>query len=607
MRRTRRIARTPPRTPTTGARAGIAAAGARAGLAATRARFGAALLLTLFTVAACARHQTADLVLQHGKIVTVDSTHPEAQALAVVGERIAAVGSDSAIAPWIGPQTKVIDLQGRLAVPGFIESHGHFMGLGASLMELDLRTAHSWDDIVAMVRDAAKTAKPGEWIIGRGWHQEKWDHPPQPNVDGLPYNTSLSAASPDNPVLLTHASGHGAYGNAKAFELAGIGPGTPNPPGGEIVRDAKGVAIGMLRDRAVGLLRRAMSSSQASRTPEQVQARLKKQAELAAQDAIKKGITSFQDQGESFRTIAMLRQMAADGDMPIRLYAMVSAAPPESLEVYLPKIRVIGFADHHFTVRALGEIISDGALGTHSAWFLKPYDDVPTTTGLNVTPMAQIKAMAEVALKDSFQVAVHAIGDRANHETLDVYDSIFTEHPDVDPASLRWRIEHAQHLEPSDIPRFGQMHVIASMQGIHACSDGPYVVKRLGEARAREGAYVWHSLLSTGAVIANGTDVPVEDEDPIPNFACSVSRILKDGSAFFPDQSMTRMQALRSYTLDGAYAEFMENEKGSLTPGKLADIVVLSRDIMTVPVPEITQARVLYTIIGGKVAYQAGG
>jgi predicted amidohydrolase YtcJ len=568
-----------------------------------RARSGAVLLLMLVAVAACARHPTADLVLRNGRIVTVDSTLPEAQALAVVGERIAAVGPDSLIAGWIGPNTKVIDLQGRLAVPGFNESHGHFMGLGASLMELDLRKAHSWADIVAMVRDAVKTAKPGEWIVGRGWHQEKWDHPPQPNVDGLPYNTSLSAASPDNPVLLTHASGHGAYGNAKAFELAGIGPDTPNPPGGEIVRDANGVAIGMLRDRAARLLGRAMARSQADRTPEQVEARRRKQAELAAQDAIRKGLTSFQDQGESFQTIAMLRQMAADGDMPIRLYAMVGAAPPESLEVYLPKIRVVGFADHHFTVRALGEITSDGALGTHSAWFLKPYDDVPTTTGLNVTPMAQIKAMAEVALKDDFQVAVHAIGDRANHETLDLYDSIFQAHPGA--TDLRWRIEHAQHLEPSDIPRFGRMHVIASMQGIHACSDGPYVVKRLGEQRAREGAYVWHSLLSTGAVIANGTDVPVEDEDPIPNFACSVSRILKDGSAFFPDQVMTRMQALRSYTLDAAYTEFMENEKGSLTPGKLADIVVLSKDIMTVPVDEITQARLLYTIIGGKVAYQA--
>ncbi|HKJ92770.1 MAG TPA: amidohydrolase, partial [Longimicrobiales bacterium] len=490
----------------------------------------ATLLPALLLAAGCARHQTADMVLMNGKLLTVDSAQPTAQALAVVGDRIAAVGSDSAMVPWIGPNTNVIDLQGRLAVPGFIESHGHFMGLGRSLTELDLRKAHSWDDIVAMVREAAKTAKPGQWIVGRGWHQEKWDRPPQPDVEGLPYNTSLSAASPDNPVLLTHASGHGAYGNAKAFELAGIGPDTKDPPGGEIVRDAKGVAIGMLRDRAAGLLSHAMAGSQASRTPEQAEAEARHQAELAAQDAISKGLTSFQDQGESFRTIAMLRQMAADGDMPIRLYAMVGAAPPESLEVYLPKIRVVGFANHHFTVRALGEITSDGALGTHSAWFLQPYDDVPTTTGLNVTPMAQIKAMAEVALKHDYQVAVHAIGDRANHETLDLYDSFFIEHPDADPAALRWRIEHAQHLEPSDIPRFAQMHVIASMQGIHACSDGPYVVKRLGEQRAREGAYVWHSLLSTGAIIANGTDVPVEDEDPIPNFACSVSRILRDGS-----------------------------------------------------------------------------
>ncbi len=568
------------------------------------ARMGAALLLALCVPAATrAQQRTADLVLRNGRIVTVDAARPEAQALAVVGDRIAAVGSDAEIARWVGPRTRVIDLGGKLAVPGFNESHGHFMGLGESLLELNLTKARSWNDIVAMVRAAAAKAKPGDWIVGRGWHQEKWDRAPQPNVEGLPYNTSLSAASPDNPVLLVHASGHGAYGNAKAFELAGIGPKTPDPAGGEIVRDAKGVAIGMLRDNAVGLVRAAMQRSQAGRTSAQVEARARRQATLAAEDAIRKGVTSFQDQGESFRTIAMLREMAAEGKMPIRLYAMVGAAPAESLALYLPKIRVVGFANNHFTVRAIGEITSDGALGTHSAWFLKPYDDVPTTTGLNVTPMARIRAMAEVALRDGYQVAVHAIGDRANHETLDLYQSIFQAHPQA--KDLRWRIEHAQHLEPSDIPRFGRMHVIASMQGIHACSDGPYVVKRLGEQRAREGAYVWQSLLRSGATIANGTDVPVEDEDPIPNFACSVSRTLRDGSRFFPAQSMSRLEALRSYTLDAAYTEFMEKEKGSLTPAKLADIVVLSKDIMTVPAAEIPQAKVLYTIVGGKVLYEA--
>jgi len=514
-----------------------------------------------------------------------------------------AVGADADVARLIGPHTRVVDLHGALAVPGFIESHGHFMGLGESLMELNLTKAHTWDDIVALVRRAAVDAKPGEWIVGRGWHQEKWDRPPRPSFQGLPYNTTLSAASPRNPVYLEHASGHGAIVNARALELAGIGPRTPNPPGGEIVRDARGVAIGALEDNAVGLVSRVMAQAEAKRTPAERAARAERQVQLAAQDAIRKGITSFQDQGESFATLALFRRLAGEGKLPIRLYAMVGSRDLAELAAQLPKFRTIGYGGDHLTIRTIGEITSDGALGTHTAWFLQPYDDVPGTAGLNVTPMEKIRALAELALKDGYQVTVHAIGDRANHETLDLFESLFQAHPDA--RDLRWRIEHAQHLSPTDIPRFGRLGVIASMQGIHACSDGPYVIKRLGEERAREGAYAWQSLLKTGAVIANGTDVPVEDEDPIPNYACSVTRKLKDGSFFFPAQAMTREQALRSYTRDAAYAAFEEREKGTLAPGKLADITVLSRDLLTERADRIPGTRVLYTIIGGKVMYQA--
>ncbi|HET9948652.1 MAG TPA: amidohydrolase [Longimicrobiales bacterium] len=547
--------------------------------------------------------QAADLVLRNGKIVTVDAARPEAQALAVRGDRIVAVGSDAEIAKLVGPRTRVIDLRGRLAVPGFIESHGHFMGLGQALMELDLTKARTWDDIVALVKDAAAKAQPGEWIVGRGWHQEKWDRPPQPNVEGLPYHTGLSAVSPNNPVALEHASGHAMFVNAKAMELAGIGSSTPSPAGGEIVRDAKGVAIGMLRDNAMDLVGRAMRQSEGARTPAQVEAHMRRQVELAAADALKKGITSFQDQGESFATIAFYQKLADEGKLPIRLYAMVEATPPETLAVYMPRYRMVGYGHDHLTVRAIGELSSDGALGTHSAWFLEPFTDLPTSTGLNVVKMADIRAMAEVALKNGYQVAVHAIGDRANRETLDLFEALQKEHPEAKDA--RWRIEHAQHLSPSDIPRFAKLGVIASMQGIHACSDGPYVVKRLGEARAKAGAYVWRSLLESGAVIANGTDVPVEDEDPIANFGCSVSRRLRDGSTFYPAQVMTRAEALRSYTRDAAFAAFEEDRKGTLTPGKLADIVVLSRDIMTIPADQIAGTRVEYTIVGGKVLWDA--
>jgi predicted amidohydrolase YtcJ len=573
-----------------------------------RAVVGIVLMALLAMTAAAPAQQTvhpADLVLAHGTIVTGDPAHPTAQALAVAGDTVLAVGTDAQIARYIGPATRVVDLRGgATAVPGFIESHGHFLQLGEAKMQLDLTPAASWDDIVRMVAAAVKTAKPGEWILGRGWHQEKWSRPPQPNVEGLPTGEDLAAVSPDNPVLLTHASGHAVFVNRKALELAGISATTPNPPGGEIVRDANGRAIGMLRDRASGLVRAVLAAAQAGRSPAEVRAHLERAVALAAQDALAKGVTTFQDQGESFATLDVLKDLAGQGKLPIRLYAMVGGAPLETLAAQLAAHRVIGFAQDHFTVRAIGEVTMDGALGTHSAWFLDPYDDLPSSSGFPVTTPDQLRAIAELAVREDYQVAAHAIGDRANRETLDVIAALETAHPEL--ARARWRIEHAQHLAPGDIPRFARLGVIASMQGIHACSDGPYVEKRLGARRAAEGAYVWRSLLATGAVIANGTDVPVEDENPVANFACSVTRRLKDGSAFYPGQRMTRAEALASYGRNGAYAMFQEDRLGVLAPGKLADITVLDRDLMTVPEDRLPGARVLYTIVGGRVAYQAG-
>lgn len=567
-------------------------------------------ILVMFTAAAllaprdaaAVQQRPADLVLLHGTIVTVDSTQPQAQALAVAGDTILALGTDAQMQRFVGRGTRVIDLHGATAVPGFIESHGHFLGLGEARMELDLTRARTWDDIVRMVAAAVKQAKPGAWILGRGWHQEKWDRPPQPNVEGLPTGEDLAAVSPDNPVLLTHASGHAIFVNRKALELAGIGPDTKNPPGGEIVRDANGRAIGMLRDRAAGLVRAAYAASQAGRSPSEVLAHSERAIALAAQDALAKGITTFQDQGESFATLDLLKRLAGQGKLPIRLYAMVGGAPLDTLAAGLVAHRVVGFAHDHFTTRAIGEITMDGALGTHSAWFLDPYDDLPTSSGFPVTTPDQLRQIGELAIRNGYQLAAHAIGDRANRETLDVFAALEAAHPELKTA--RWRIEHAQHLTLADIPRFAALGVIASMQGIHACSDGPYVVKRLGERRAADGAYVWRKLLASGAVIANGTDVPVEDEDPIANFHCSVTRQLKDGSFFYPDQKMTRQEALASYTRAAAYAMFQEDRLGSLTPGKLADITVLDRDIMTVPDDQIPGTKVLYTIVGGVVAYQ---
>jgi predicted amidohydrolase YtcJ len=282
---------------------------------------------------------------------------------------------------------------------------------------------------------------------------------------------------------------------------------------------------------------------------------------------------------------------------------MVGGAPLDTLAAQLAAHRVVGFAHDHFTVRAIGEITMDGALGTHSAWFLEPYDDLPSSSGFAVTTPDQLRRIAELAIRNGFQVAAHAIGDRANRETLDVFAALAAAHPDLKTA--RWRIEHAQHLAPADIPRFAALGVIASMQGIHACSDGPYVAKRLGARRAAEGAYLWRALLATGVIIANGTDVPVEDEDPIANFHCSVTRRMKDAALFYPDQKMTRAEAIASYTRDAAYAMFQEDRLGSLAPGKLADITVLDRDIMTAPDDRIPGTQVLYTIVGGTIVYQA--
>jgi predicted amidohydrolase YtcJ len=290
--------------------------------------------------------------------------------------------------------------------------------------------------------------------------------------------------------------------------------------------------------------------------------------------------------------------------MPLRLYLLVSQGEvrPDDVDSLVSR-RMIDYGDGHLTVRAIGEITADGALGSRSAWTLQPYDDDPTNTGLNVTTMSRIKEIAEIGMMHGFQISVHAIGDRANRETLDLFESLFQEH-DVQGDTLRWRIEHAQHLNPSDIPRFGEMGVVASMQGIHECSDAPYVLPRLGMKRAEEGAYVWQKLWKTGAVVTNGTDVPVEAISPIASFHCSVTRnMVGTDSAFFADQKLTRQEALRTYTLNGAYVAFQEKESGSLTPGKWADIAVLSRDIMTVPPDSILGTTVLYTIVGGKVVY----
>jgi predicted amidohydrolase YtcJ len=536
----------------------------------------------------------------NGKIVTVDVTNPEVQAIAIRGDEIIALGRDEEIRSYIDDSTKVIDLDGKLAIPGFIEGHGHFTGLGQSLMRLNLMKVKNWDEVIAMVKEAVDKVKPGDWIIGRGWHQEKWDKIPDPHVDGLPYHHVLSKISPENPVLLSHASGHSSFANAKAMELAGITEKTENPPGGEIVKDPEGNPIGHFRETAQRLLRDARYVSHESRTAEERMAEDRKVIELAIKECLSKGVTSFHDAGSSFDTIDQFKEFALQEKLGLRLYVMVRV-DNDQLKERLADYKILGMGNNHLTVRSIKKSF-DGAIGPHGAWFLEPYTDLPSSVGLNTYPIESLKEAAEIAIENDFQFNVHAIGDRTNQETLNVFEEAFKAHPEK--TDLRWRIEHSQHLHPDDIPRFGQLSVIASMQGIHCTSDGPYVIKRLGEKRAEEGAYVWQKLMAAGAVICNGTDVPVEDINPIACFHATVTRKCWDGTLFYPDQKMSREEALRSYTLNCAYAAFQEDILGSLTPGKLADITVLSKDIMTVADDEILDAEVVYTIVGGKVLYQ---
>ncbi len=549
--------------------------------------------------------KTADLVLTGGKVITVDKELPQAQAVAVGGDRIVAVGTEQQIASFIGSKTQVLKLKGRLLVPGFIEGHGHFLGLGQAKRMLDLTKAKTWDEVIAMVAAAAKRAEDGEWIVGRGWHQEKWSRRPEPHVDGYPTHTALSRVSPTNPVLLTHASGHMCFANARAMQRARITRDTKAPEGGEIVRDAAGDPIGVFRETAQAPIHSARSAALQSRTRDQRQADLLRVVELAMAECLENGVTSFQDAGSSFSTIDAFRQLADAGQLKVRLWVMVRAGNGE-LARRLPEYRLTGVGNHHLTVRAIKRSI-DGALGAHGAWLLAPYEDLPESIGLNTASIASIRETARLARRHDFQLCVHAIGDRANRETLNIFESVLKgdiEKSNDDKSDRRWRIEHAQHLHPTDIPRFGKLGVIASMQAIHCTSDAVFVVQRLGQRRAGEGAYVWRSLIDSGVVLCNGTDAPVEDISPIKCFYSSVTRKLSTGVEFFPEQCMTREEALRSYTLQAAYAAFEEDLKGSITPGKLADLVVLSRDIMKCPANEIPNTKVDMTIVGGKIVFK---
>lgn len=559
-------------------------------------------LVALFASCQSQQDEVADVIYINGDIYTVNPEQPRVEAIAVKGERIMQVGTTAEIEQLKGENTQVIDLEGRFAMPGFIEGHGHFSGLGQSLMNLNFLKSRSWEEIVSMVEEAAKNAKPGEWIVGRGWHQEKWEESPEQQVLGYPYHDELSHVSPNNPVLLRHASGHGLFANKKAMELAGITAETPNPSGGEIVRDSRGEAIGVFEERAMGLVVAAYQAYRDSLSQEALLEEWRQGIRVAQDECLAKGITSFQDAGSSEDEIWRYKEMAENGEFDLRLWAMIRHRWPD-VKDRLEGLPIIDAGNGYFTCRGIKTEV-DGALGAFGAWLLEPYEDKRDFLGQNTTQVSDVENIADLCIENDLQLCVHAIGDRANREVLNIMEAKMAANPNK--KDLRWRMEHAQHLHPDDIPRFAELGVIASMQGIHCTSDAPFVVKRLGEQRAREGAYPWRSLLDAGAVVTNGTDAPVEDVSPLESFYATVTRkrFAPPIIEFFPEQAMTREEAIHSYTLACAYAAFEEDDKGSLEPGKFADMVVLSNDLATCADEDILTTEVLMTIVGGEVKFQ---
>jgi hypothetical protein len=544
----------------------------------------------------------ADLVLRGGKVATVDPALGMQQAIAISGFEITAVGSNDEIEAYIGADTRVVELDGRFVMPGFIEGHGHFMGLGRAKQILDLSTVKNWGEVVSMVAGAVDKAESGEWIFGRGWHQDKWDSVPEDAVDGVPRNDTLNEISPDNPVLLGHASGHAAFANDAALAEGFVDDDTPDPAGGTIVRTPEGKATGLLRETAQRLLNDAVDQYNSRLTLEEQQQIDRERVQLAGQEALRHGVTSFHDAGASFETIDFFKKLEDEGALPVRLYVMVRRQSNDEMDELLPHYKMVAEGNDFLTVRSIKRQI-DGALGAHGAWLLEPYEDLPDSAGLMLEPVEEIERTAEIAVKHGFQVNTHAIGDRANREVLDIYERVW-ERADVSGNGLRWRIEHAQHIDPADVPRFAELGVIAAMQGIHCTSDGPWIPKRLGEERAGVTSYPWRDLIESGAIIGNGTDVPVEPIDPIASYYASVSRMTVENERFFPEHVMTRDEALTSYTRNNAIAAFEEDIKGTLSPGKLADIVVLSQDILTVAEEDIPDTEVDMTIVGGEVKYE---
>jgi predicted amidohydrolase YtcJ len=518
------------------------------------------------------------MVITNARIYTVDGQRPTASAMAIKDGRILFVGDD--VSAYIGTGTRKIDARGATVVPGLIDSHGHMESLGDELETFDLRNIKSVAEVAAIVRKAAAGKPAGAWIRGRSWDQTNWG-------GQFPTADDLTAAAGDHPVYLTRVDGHAGWVNRKALEIAGITAKTPDPPGGKILRDKSGRPTGILIDRAQGLV----SSKIPPPTPAEIRQRLAR----AAKECARMGLTGVGDAGDGEQELAAYRDLIAKHELPIRVNAMIGGTG-RLWQEYLKRGPEIG---EYLQVRSI-KLFADGAMGSRGAAFLAPYADDPGNSGLTMMTKEQIEAVAREAAAHGFQVCTHAIGDRANRITLEAYGAALGGKNDK-----RFRIEHAQVVAPEDFQLFAKYSVIAAIQSTHATSDMRWVEKRIGPERAK-GAYAWRRFLSLGVHISNGSDFPVEPPNPLWGFYAAITRQDHSGNppgGWYPDQRLTREEALRSFTIDAAYAAFQEKEKGSLTPGKLADFTMLSNDIMKVPPAEILKTRVLLTVVGGNIVY----
>lgn len=551
-------------------------------------RLHALLALPLLLPASVAAQATpADLIVTNARIYTVEDARPFAEAMAIRGGRVQFVGSDRGAQALKGPQTRVLDAAGATIIPGIADAHVHLLGLGMALRTVNLVGARSYDEVIERIAAKARELPAGTWITGRGWDQNDW-----PDTR-LPHHDALSRAVPNHPVAVVRVDGHASLVNAAAMRAANLTAASSDPEGGKIERTADGQPTGVLIDRAMGIV--------SARIPAATRDQVRDATLAAIRETHKYGLTSVHDAGVEAAVIDVYEDLARAGQYTLRNYVMIR--PDDStLARYFRRGPQSGLYDGRLWIRSI-KISADGALGSRGAALLDPYSDEPTRTGLVLTPGARIKDVGVRALRSGFQLNVHAIGDRGNRIVLDAFEAALKEVPSADH---RFRVEHAQILHHDDIPRFAQLDVIPSMQSTHQTSDMYWAPNRLGYSRSL-GGYAWRSLLNTGVIIPNGTDFPVEDVDPLKTFHSAVTR--QDANnwpagGWFPDQRMTREEALKSMTIWPAYAAFQEKELGSLASGKYADFVILDRDIMRVAPESILGTRVMATYVAGRAVYE---